>query len=373
MITTQRLPFSLTPLDTALAMLLDGLAPVAPAELPLVEALGRVAAPMPPLRAFPACDVAAADGWAFRARDLVGASSYSPLPLKQPPVWVEAGDPLPGDCDCVVDADLVESLGPLPQVVAEAIPGQGARRAGQDIAGGNLVVRAGLPIGSFDLLIARTAGLEALTVHCPRVFLVNVPTTIAFGVTAKLIAEQAEAAGALVIRAEAAGRDVESIALAFDASPCDLLITVGGTGVGRGDATVEALAMCGSVLAHGVALAPGRTAAIGKIGNIPVIALPGAPDQALAAWWTLALPVLDRLAARQPRPALRLPLARKIASGIGVSEIALLKKIDDTWMPLASADLSLDAIARADGWLAVSADSEGFAAATLVDAYIVRD
>jgi molybdopterin molybdotransferase len=373
MITTQRLPSSLTPLDTALAMLLDGLAPVAPSERPLAEALGCVAAQMPPLRAFPACDVAAADGWAFRARDLVGASSYSPLPLKQPPVWVEAGDTLPGDCDCVVDADLVESSGRLARVVAEAIPGQGVRRAGKDIAEARLVVRAGLPVHSFDLLIARASGLNALAVHCPRVFVINVPTAAGLDVTARMIAEQAEAAGALVIRAEAAGRDAEQVALAFDAGPRDLLITIGGTGVGRSDAAVQALAMCGAVLAHGIALAPGRTSAIGRIANVPVIALPGAPDQALAAWWTLALPVLDRLSARQPRSLTTLPLARKIASGIGIAEVALLKKIADSWMLLASGDLSLDAIARADGWLAISADSEGFAAATPVDAYILRD
>ena len=57
------------------------LEPVAPVELPLAEALGCVAAEMPPLKAFPPRDIAAADGWALRARDLVGASSYSPLPL----------------------------------------------------------------------------------------------------------------------------------------------------------------------------------------------------------------------------------------------------------------------------------------------------
>jgi molybdopterin molybdotransferase len=373
MVTTQRLPSSLTPLDTALAMLLDGLAPVAPSERPLAEALGCVAAQMPPLRAFPACDVAAADGWAFRARDLVGASSYSPLPLKQPPVWVEAGDTLPGDCDCVVDADLVESSGPLARVVAEAIPGQGVRRAGEDIAEASAIIAVGRPLHALDLLVARRAGLKVLAVHRPRLHLVNVPATAGNDVTAQLIAELAEAAGAVVRRTNATGRDAASIAPALDTRPCDLKITIGGSGVGRGDATVQALAKSGEVLAHGIALAPGRTSAIGRIANVPVIALPGAPDQALAAWWTLALPVLDRLSARQPRSPTTLPLARKIASGIGVTEVALLKKIDDSWMLLASGDLSLDAIARADGWLAISADSEGFAAATPVDAYILRD
>ncbi len=37
--TTQRLPVSLTPLEAALAALLDGLEPVAPSDLPLAEAL----------------------------------------------------------------------------------------------------------------------------------------------------------------------------------------------------------------------------------------------------------------------------------------------------------------------------------------------
>jgi molybdopterin biosynthesis enzyme len=373
MTTTQRLPSALTPLDAALALLLDGLMSVAPRERPLAEAVGCIAAQMPPLHAFPARDIAAADGWAFRARDLVGASSYSPLPLAQPPVWVEAGDAMPDGCDCVVDADLVEAAGPLVHVVAEAFPGQGVRRAGEDIAEGSRVVAAGTPIRAVDLLVARVAGLKAFAVRRPRLHLVGVPTVAGTDATAHLIAELAEAAGAAVTRAETTGRDAASIATALNGNTCDLRIIVGGTGVGRGDATVEALAARGKVLAHGIALQPGPTAAIGKIAGVPVIALPGAPDQALAVWWTMALPVLDRLSARQPRSTLRLPLARKIASGVGLVEIVLLKKIDHAWMPLASGDLSLDAIANADAWLAVPAGSEGFAAGTPVDAYMSRD
>ncbi len=60
MIPTQRLPASLTPLDVALAALLHRLEPVAPVALPLAEALGCVAADMPPLQAHPPRDIAAA-------------------------------------------------------------------------------------------------------------------------------------------------------------------------------------------------------------------------------------------------------------------------------------------------------------------------
>jgi molybdopterin molybdotransferase len=373
MVSTQRLPASLTPFDVALAALLDRLEPVAPVELPLTEALGCVAVDMPPLGAFPPCDIAVADGWAFRARDLVGASSYSPLLLAQSPVWVEAGDAMPDGCNCVIDADLVDRTGPMVQVLAEAIPGQGARRAGGDIAEGGCIVAAGRPVRALDLLIARAAGLERLKVRRPRLHVVNIPAVSDKAVTAQLIVENARAAGVSVTSTKAAARDAASVAKAIDTSACDLIVTIGGSGVGRADATVAALARRGEVIVHGIALQPGRTSAVGRAGKIPVIALPGAPDQAIAAWWALGLPVLDRLSGRQKRQPVTLPLARKIASSVGIAEIVLLEKADGAWMPLAIGELSLEAIARADAWLAVSGGSEGYAAGTPVDAYMLRD
>jgi molybdopterin molybdotransferase len=369
MIPPQRLPASLTPLDLVLAALLDRLEPVAPIELALAEALHCVAAEMAPLGAVPRGDIAAADGFAFGARDLVGASSYSPLPLATSPAWVEAGDAMPQGCDCVIDADLVDLSGPVVQVLGEAIPGQGVRRAGGDIAQGSVVLAPGRRVGPVHLGIARTAGLDRLKVRRPRLRLLNIPA--ASGATARLISEYARGAGVDVIAAEAKGRDGESIAREIEADACDLLVTVGGSGVGRSDAAVIALARRCDVIAHGIALQPGRTAAAGRIGNVPVIALPGAPDQALAAWWTLALPVLDRLSARQPRERLTLPLARKIASSVGIAEIVLLQKDAGTWLPLAVGELSLETIACADAYLVVPGDSEGFAAGTPVDAYMM--
>jgi molybdopterin molybdotransferase len=373
MIATQRMPGSLTPLEAALAALLDGLKPVAPSDVPLAEALGCIAAGMPPLNAVPAFDRAAADGWAFHARDLVGASSYSPLPLAGAPVWVEAGDHMPEGCDCVIDPDLVEQTGGLFQVSAEAIPGQGVRRIGGDIAGGSSFIVAGRRIRALDLLTARAAGLDTVAVRRPRLRLVNIPAAAGNAVTVQLIAESAGTTGAEIICVEAGGRDARSIGAAFDAGPCDLIVTVGGTGVGRTDATIEALASRGKLLAHGLALQPGRTAAIGRIAENPVVALPGAPDQALAGWWTLVLPVLDLLSGREKRRTATLPLARKIASSVGIAEIVLLKNTGDAWMPLATGDLSLETIAAADAWLAVPGGSEGYAAGTPVNAYMLRD
>src|SRR5664279_6519432 len=204
---TQRLPASLTPLDVALAALLRGVAPVEPVELALGDALGCIGAEMPPLKAYPPHDIAAVDGWALRAGDLVGASSYSPLPLAKSPVWVEAGSVMPNACDCVVDSDSVDQTGPMFQVLTEAIPGQGVRRAGGDIAAGTIVVEAGRRVLPRDLLIARATGMKTLNVRRPRVRVVNVPASGGEAVTAHLIAESARKAGAEIVRVEAGGRD----------------------------------------------------------------------------------------------------------------------------------------------------------------------
>jgi molybdopterin biosynthesis enzyme len=258
----------------------------------------------------------------------------------------------------------------MPQVLAEAIPGQGVRRAGGDISAGCLVVEAGRRVLPRDLLLARAAGLARLNVRRPRLRIVNVPGG---SVTADLIAESGQATGADTVCFTAAGRDAESIAAALDDGACDLLLIVGGSGVGRTDAAVTALAARGKILSHGIALQPGRTSAVGRLGKTPVVVLPGAPDQALAAWWTLTLPVLDRLSGRRQRKTVNLPLARKIASGVGIAEIVLLERKQDMWATLAVGELSFDAIARAEAWLVVSGGSEGFAAGSPVDAYMLRD
>jgi len=352
--TPQRLPASLAPLDVALAKLLRGIEPIALGE-PASDAVTACdAAGLDELKAWPPHDIAAVDGWVLRASDLVGASSYTPLPLMTEPVWVEAGEPIPAGCDCVLDEDALDRTGPMAQVLAEAIPGQGIRRKGGQVDDTCAIVDAWRP-GNLR--------------HRLRLRVVNVPGG---DITAKLIARSLRAAGTEVLCVEAAARDAASIAKVLDTESCDLLLAIGGSGVGHTDATVLALARRGETIAHGLALQPGRTAAVGRVGNKPVIVLPGAPDQALAVWWTLVLPALDRLAGTL-REAVTRPLAQKIASSVGIAEIVLLGEQGGAWTPLAVGDLPLTAIARAKAWLVVPGDSEGYAAGTPVNAYLLRE
>jgi molybdopterin biosynthesis enzyme len=233
------------------------------------------------------------------------------------------------------------------------------------------VIAPGRQLHPRDILVARAAGLGKLRVRRPRLRVVNVPATSGDIGTAQIIRESAQRAGADVTFAEASSREAVSIAAELDTTACDLLITVGGSGVGRTDATVLAIGQRGEVAAHGLALRPGGTSAVGRIGNTPVIALAGSTAGALAAWWTLGLPVLDRLSGAQPRETTVLPLARKLASSVGIAEVALLERNNGSWVPLALGDLSFQAIAKASAWLTIPGTSEGFAVGTRVGAYML--
>lgn len=362
----------LTTVEAALRALLDGASPVVPCFVPLDRATGRIAAAMPPVPALPVTDIAAIDGWACRALDLMGASPYSPLTLSVAPVRVEAGDPMPAGTDCLLPPDLVDCSTPVMLAVGEAAPGQGVRRKGEDIAAGRPPILEGETIRAADLLVARVAGLDSLAVRSPRVRVIDVAAANHETVSTHLVCESITAVNAVVAAIETTARDAASIAAALDGEACDLLVLVGGTGDGKADATAEALARRGVLIAHRLALRPGATIAIGRLGGTPVIALPGLPDGAFAGFLALVRPILDHLAGRSARQAISLPLSQKISSTVGLCEIVLLGRENDMWRPLAIGDFSLEAMRLADAWLAVPGDCEGYAADTPVSATTLR-
>jgi molybdopterin biosynthesis enzyme len=123
------------------------------------------------------------------------------------------------------------------------------------------------------------------------------------------------------------------------------------------------LAQCGRVEAHGIALAPGQSAAFGLVENRPVLLVPGRLDSALAVWLTLGRFLLGRLSAtREPERTTRVTLTRKIASAPGIAEVVPVRCRDGKADPIASGYLPAQALAQADGWILVPAQSEGFPA-----------
>lgn len=357
----------LTSLATALAALLDNVEPLDPTARSLSESKGLIVAEMPPLAMpRPALSYALSDGWALNSIDIIGASSYAPV-LTSPPHWIEAGQSLPKTTDCILDPELVTRNGPLAEVLAEAIPGQGTRRAGEDIAAGSSLLAAGQPIQRLHIPVLHIAGVTQVPVRAPRLHLINVAAPDGTGLSEQFIRILAEADGALV-SCETASRDVQAITAAVRNADAEIIVLIGGTGRGQTDHTVEALAGFTPIV-HGLAIRPGETAALARRGDTPIIALPGLPDQAIGACLLLLRPLIDRLTGRALRQGETRPLAQKIASRIGFVEIALLKQKESMWKVLSVGNIPLGLLVQAEAWLALPAESEGFPAHDLVEAF----
>ena len=356
----------LAPLAELLARL-DAIAvPVAARNVEIAAAVGAtLAADAVAPADLPLAVTAIRDGWAVASELVLDASSYAPVPLSPPPVWVENGGAMPAGTDAVlpVDAVIVSKAGA--EALAAAAPGEGVMPAGADAAKGAILRRAGECLRPSDAAVLRAAGIANVSVRAPRVkiFCATVPTRSNADTISPIVARAVEAEGGIAQVAQAASLDSALLDRGSDA-----IIAIGGTGTGKRDASVKTLARVGQVEIHGFGISPGETAAFGVANSHPVLLLPGRLDAALAVFLVAGRAMLKRLAGCSGSdPAIPVKLAKKIASTVGLAEVVLVRLGENGAEPLGTGVFSLHALARADGWILVPPESEGLAAGAMAE------
>ncbi|GJD56184.1 molybdopterin-binding protein [Methylobacterium dankookense] len=355
---------ALVPLADALALLLAEAAPVAPRAVPPAEAGGLIAAaPVLAGRDRPERRIALRDGYAVEAAAVGGASPYAPVPVVGAPPWLEAGEALPAGSDAVLTPDGFADGAIVEDVAAR----EGTRGPGEDLAAGDTLLAAGERIGPLHVLALIEAGIGTVEIRQPRLRLVVTGAPGRDGLSPALRGLIAARGGQAEI--VAAPDEAGAVAAAIGAAGADAVFVLGGSGLGRTDRSAEALARAGRLLAHGIALRPGESAAIGAAGGRPVLLLPGRPDAALAAFLALGAPLLARLCGAQPGRAAMMPLTRKIASVIGLAEIVFVRSGAAGAEPLGGAELPLRRLIRADGVVLVAPEREGHPAGEQVEVW----
>jgi molybdopterin biosynthesis enzyme len=355
----------LTPLAEVLASFDLSIRPVAPRQLDLDAAIGRILAADAVAPTRPDAAMALQDGWALAAEDTLGAGGYAPALLARMPQRVEAGQPMPAGADSVAPFDAVKLSGRRAEALVTVNPGDGVLPAGGDCEPDIPLRRAGERLRMTDLAALAGAGCVRVSVCEPRVAVVKLRSSGIVNASARLLAGDIARCGGSA-RVEEAGGDLDR---ALAADNADAIVAIGGTGSGRNDASVRTLARAGRLAVHGIALTPGETAALGYVKQTPVLLLPGRLDAALSVWLVVGRRVLDGLAAAKADgddPGETLTLARKVASTVGLAELVPVRRKADRGEPLAMKYLPLSALAQSDGWILVPADSEGYAAGAQV-------
>jgi molybdopterin molybdotransferase len=363
---TQRIA-RLTPLDAVLARVDALLGPVAPCEVAIGAAVGRVLAEDVRVAARPRRALALRDGWAVNSALTHDAGPYAPAPLPSA-LRIEAGAALPDGADAVAEIDAVVMRDGGLEAIAAITSGEGVLPAGADADGATALRHEGQRLGAVAAAALAGAQVSRIRIREPRLLVVRARPRgdPIIDAAAAMVAHAIAAAGG-VAAGGVALEDCEGLEDALRRQDADAVVAIGGTGSGRNDTSVTTLARLGRVEAHGIALSPGETAAFGMIGARPVLLLPGRIDGALAVWLLLGARMLERLAASREEPrTVSARLTRKVASNLGLAELIPVRMRDGEAEPLGSGYLPLHTIAQADGWILVPADREGHPAGTAV-------
>jgi molybdopterin molybdotransferase len=154
----------------------------------------------------------------------------------------------------------------------------------------------------------------------------------------------------------------------------DVIIVSGGSSVGIEDLAPTLLAQHGDLAIHGIAMRPSSPTGLGRLEHRLVFLLPGNPVSCLCAYDFFAGRAIRALGGHPkvwPYHAVRARLARKISSPIGRLDYARVQVVDGAVEPLSVGGASvLSSTTRADGFVIVPADSEGFAPGTDVEVWL---
>jgi molybdopterin biosynthesis enzyme len=327
--------------------------------VPIAEAAGAVLAEdVAAAQPVPARALALRSGYAVSSADLVGVSAYAPAGMAEPPPWVVAGDPLPLGTDAVLPGDAVARTGAFVEIMLDTAPGENARRAGEDLQAGEVLRLAGQVLRPVDVTLAQAAGLQHASIRPFTLHLRGRQDLPWLGSIAALIGSGIQADVAL------GGGESERGLAPSPASSADLVIVVGlppSAALGR-DPELE--------LAPGVALRGAETTLVMRAGDTPVLVAPPRLDAVLALVYGLIRPLAAALTRREPeRPWRRGRLTRKIASPIGLTDLALVRETTGGLEPVGAGAITLSALARAEGFFVLPPESEGLPAGAEVEAY----
>jgi molybdopterin molybdotransferase len=341
----------------------------------------------------PGFDRAAMDGYALRGIETAGAGEYNPLTFPvlgqampgQPfvgaiaphaAVRIMTGAPVPEGVDAVVPAEYATETAGEIVITRPVAPGQHVGHCGEDIREGSPALGTGRRLRPQDVGLVASLGLAQVTVvRQPRVRILVTGNEVrapgspkgqyeVYDANSYMLRGLITRDGGVIEAQYRLGDRPDEIRDALRAPGADVILVSGGSSVGREDFAPQLIAELGELAIHGVAMRPSSPAGIGRIGETLVFLLPGNPVSCLCAYDFFAgraIRLRGGRAADWPHRSLQCTVARKIVSAIGRVDYCRVRIVAGRVEPIALSGASiLSSTTRADGFVIVPADSEGY-------------
>ncbi|MGD0186901.1 MAG: molybdopterin biosynthesis protein [Roseiarcus sp.] len=379
------------------------LAPLGEETLPLAQCRARVLArDIAAAVDVPGFDRSNVDGFAVRAADLEGARPDAPRRLKlnrevltpgrtpQETVGpgvatiIATGGMIPRGADAVVmveQTEFIDAAEPAVDIRQPVASGAAVSAAGSDIGAGETVLRAGAVLGSREIAVLAAIGVADVPVfRRPRVAILSTGNELAPPGAAIRPGQVYDSNGPMLA---AAVEELGCVAVPFGIAPddpicmervvdeaiagADVVLLSGGTSKGAGDIAYRTVARFSDpgIVAHGVALKPGKPLCLAVTKGKPVVILPGFPTSATFTFHEFVAPVLRILcglpALRRETRAATLPV--KMVSELGRTEYVLVSLAERPEGGLAAYPISkgsgaVTGFSLADGFFAIPAQSQ---------------
>src|SRR5215468_9281357 len=378
------------------------LAPLGKETVPLAGALNRVLAEDVLADVdVPAFDRSNVDGFALLASDTFGAMEEKPRAVRPndevlaPGIVPEktvtggiataiaTGGMLPRGADAVVmveHTDLVASgERQLVEIRRAATPGENVSYSGTDIARGETVLRTGQLLTSREIGVLAAVGRSEVAVYRrPRVAIFSTGNEIVapgsplrpgavYDSNAAIIGAAVEELGGTPVHLGVVPDDEPALRAALKQGlEFDVVVFSGGTSKGAGDISyrvVHDLRNPG-VVAHGVALKPGKPICLAVTDGKPVVILPGFPTSAIFTFHEFLAPVIRAFsglpAERQQNVAATLPM--RVNSERGRTEYLLVGLVQGQdgllAYPMGKGSGSVTTFSGADGFITINQHTE---------------
>jgi putative molybdopterin biosynthesis protein len=380
--------------------------------VPLDAALGRVlAADVVSPVDVPSFDRSNVDGFAVVAEDTFGASEeapravllgeeeihtgVAPKTVVQPgtALSIATGGMVPRGADAVVMVEHAEVRGGELRIGRAVTAGSGVSFAGTDITAGETVLRRGQLLTSRDTGVLAAIGVAKVEVwRRPVVAILSTGDEIiapgeemqpgrVYDSNGQVLADAVRELGGEPRRLGIARDDIDSLRerLRQALEIADIVLLSGGTSKGAGDVSYRVVAELDDpgIVAHGVALKPGKPICLAATGRRAVVVLPGFPTSAIFTFHEFVAPVIRMLAGRRPEERAVVPatLAVRVNSEIGRTEYLLVGLVETpdkgagislAAYPMGQGSGSVTTFSRADGFATIGRHMEIVEAGTAI-------